>query len=285
MLSRGWHGPHEATLQFYSGPASPYWASKAFVGLLAPPEHPLWTEPEVVSSSDRVLALPGAGLLIQAADGIVRLHNHGSDHVRPYEPESADGEDPHYSREAYSTRTGPTTGNPLDNHFAVVVDGVRSVRRRIHPLGVGSDWAASWHRPVFPGGASMVPGLRVESVTVARGRYELRVHRVVGAPPGARVELTGWATGPDEALGSALWPIVGWAGRDLVRAPAGTAFVRWARIPRLTGDVSGSGVFAAVALLGEGEEVAVGEGDGDGVVVRWGDGGVTRVGFGPVSVS
>ena len=285
LLSRGWHGPHEATLQFYSGPASPYWASKAFVGLLAPPEHPLWTDPEVVSSSDRVLALPGPGLLIQAADGIVRLHNHGSDHVRPYEPESADGEDPHYSREAYSTRTGPTTGNALDNHFAVVVDGVRSVRRRIHPLGVGSDWAASWHRPVFPGGAPMVPGLRVESVTVARGRYELRVHRVVGAPPGARVELTGWATGRDEALGSALWPIVGWAGRDLVRAPAGTAFVRWARIPRVSAEVSGTGVFAAVALLGEGEEVAVGEGDESGVVVRWGDGGVTRVGFGPVSVS
>jgi hypothetical protein len=288
LLTLGWHGPHEATVQFYSGPASPYWASKAFVGLLAPPDHPLWTEPEEASPRlDRVLALPGPGLLIQAADGIVRLHNHGSDHVRPYEAESADREDPHYGREAYSTRTGPTTGGPRDNRFAVVVGGVRSVRRRIHPLGTGDDWAASWHRPVFAPGPPMVPGLRVESVTVARGRYELRVHRVVG-PPDARVELTGWATGPDEALGSALWPLLGWSGRDSVTAPAGTAFVRWARIPRLTAEVSGTTVFAAVAVLGEelgDEPVATAEGDLDGVVVTWVDGGVTRVGFAPLRVA
>jgi len=289
LLSLGWHGPHEATLQFYSGPGSPYWASKAFVCLLAPPEHPLWTDTEAAapSESDRVLALPGPGLLIQAADGIVRLHNHGSDHVRLPEPESADGEDPLYGREAYSTRTGPTTGNPRDNHFAVVVDGVRSVRRRIHPLGAGENWAASWHRPVFATGAPMMPGLRVESVTVARGRYELRVHRVVGAPPGACVELTGWATGPDEPLGSALWPLAGWTGQDEVRAPAGTAFVRWARIPRLDAEVSGTAVFAAVAVLAEeleDEPVATAVGDRDGVVVTWADGAVSRVGFEPLRV-
>ncbi|MEU6943348.1 aldo/keto reductase, partial [Streptomyces rubiginosohelvolus] len=30
----------DGTLQTYSGPASPYWASKAFVALLAPDGHP-----------------------------------------------------------------------------------------------------------------------------------------------------------------------------------------------------------------------------------------------------
>jgi hypothetical protein len=134
----------------------------------------------------------------------------------------------------------------------------------------------------------MVPGLRVESVTVARGRYELRVHRVVGAPPDARVELTGWATGPDERLGSALWPLLGWSGRDSVTAPAGTAFVRWARIPRLTAEVSGTAVLAAVAVLGEDleeEPVATAEEARDGVVVTWADGAVTRVGFAPLRVA
>ena len=170
------------------------------MSLLAPAGHPLWTAPEEPAPSetaDRVLALPGPGLLIHStrADGIVRLHNHGSDHVRPHEGESAAQDDPHYGRLAYSTRTGPTArANVADNHLSVEVAGVGSVRRRIRPLGAGHagdwGWAASWHLPVFASGPPMVPGLRVESVTVARGPYELRVHRVVGAPPGARVTQT-----------------------------------------------------------------------------------------------
>ncbi|WP_320782062.1 DUF2264 domain-containing protein [Streptomyces sp. CRN 30] len=303
LLSLGWHGPHEASAQRYSGPASPYWASKAFVCLLAPEGHPLWTAPEEaapVEEADRVLALPAPGLLVQStrADGIVRLHNHGSDHVRPHEGESAAQEDPHYGRQAYSTHTGPTApGNVPDNHLAVEVAGVPSVRRRIHPLGAGDGWAASWHRPVFVSGPPMVPGLRVESVVVARGRYELRVHRVAGAPPGARVVQTGWAAGPDGGVRSELHPLHGWTGPsgpfagDGVRAPQGTAYTPWALVPRLTAPAGGTAVYACLALLtgeeGTGPLARVAEvtaADAHGVTVRWADGGVTRVGFEPVSV-
>jgi len=301
QLSLGWHGPHAATLQRYSGPASPYWASKAFVCLLAPAGHPLWTgveEPAPSEGPDRVLALPAAGLLVQSTrvDGIVRLHNHGSDHVPPHRGESAADDDPLYGRQAYSTRTGPTT-NVADNHLSVVIGGVRSVRRRIHPLGAGQGddwgWAASWHRPVFGAGAPMVPGLRVQSVTVARGRLELRVHRVVGAPHGAGVEQTGWATGRDEAVRSALHPLHSWTGQDEVRAPAGTAFVPWARVPRLTAEAAtGTTLYAALATLTEEPEpeplaAAVTEviADADSVAVRWADNGsLTRIAFEPVTV-
>ncbi|GGY99438.1 DUF2264 domain-containing protein [Streptomyces poonensis] len=300
LLSLGWHGPHEASLQRYSGPASPYWASKAFVCLLAPAGHPLWTAPEEpapVEEADRVPALPAPGLLVQStrADGIVRLHNHGSDHVRPHEGESAAQDDAHYGRQAYSTHTGPTApGNVPDNHLAVEMDGVTSVRRRIHPLGAGDGWAASWHRPVFVSGPPMVPGLRVESVVVARGRYELRVHRVAGAPPGARVVQTGWATGPgDGTPRSLLHGLHGWTGRDEARAPQGTAYTPWARVPRLTAPAEGTGVYACLAVL-TGEEgdappleqvAGVESADARGITVRWADGTVTRVGFEPFSVS
>lgn len=304
LLSLGWHGPHEATLQPYSGPASPYWASKAFVSLLAPADDPLWTateEPAPVEEADRVLSLAVPGLLVQATrgDGIVRLHNHGSDHVRPHEGESAAGDDPHYGRQAYSTRTGPTApGNVADNHLSVEVDGHRSVRRRVHALGAGHGdgwgWAASWHRPAFTGGPPMVPGLRVESVTVARGPYELRVHRVTGAPAGARLTHTGWATGPGEPLVSALHGLHGWhPGTRTVRAPQGTAYVPWAEVPRLSGDAGGTSLHVCLAAL-TGEpaavppaeavgEVAAGE---EGVEVVWADGGGrTRVSFDPVRVT
>lgn len=299
LLSLGWHGPHAATLQSYSGPASPYWASKAFVALLAPEDDPLWTATEERAPSegpDRVLALPAPGLLVQStgADGIVRLHNHGSDHVRPHEGERAAEDDPLYGRQAYSTHTGPTSrANVADNHLSVAVGGSASVRRRIHPLGAGQGdgwgWAGSWHRPVFVSGPPMVPGLRVESVTVARGRHELRIHRVVGAPYGARVTLTGWAT---EALRSELVGLHGWGEPDQVRAPEGTAYESWVRMPRLSADVQGTAVFVALATLGADADApppadAVAEAvwaDGE-LRVRWADGPQTVVTFDPLRVT
>jgi hypothetical protein len=299
LLSPGWHGPHEPTLQPYSGPASPYWASKAFVCLLAPPEHPLWTEAEQAMPSegpDRVHALPAPGLLVQTtqADGVVRLHNHGSDNLRPDAGESAAQDDPHYGRQAYSTRSGPTaTANVADNHLCVVVAGVRSVRRRIHPLGAGHGdgwgWAASWHRPVFGAGRSTIPGLRVESVVVAHGRHELRVHRVVGAPYSAQVEQTGWATCPEGPLLSALYPLHGWTDQDDVRAPHGTAFTRWARVPRLTAETTGTALFAAVALLSAEPEsstavAVVTYAREDSIEVQWSDGSLTRISYQPLAV-
>ncbi|GGS78574.1 MULTISPECIES: DUF2264 domain-containing protein [Streptomyces] len=304
LLSLGWHGPHDAVLQSYSGPASPYWASKAFVALLAPPDHPLWTaveEPAPAEVSDRVLALPAPGLLAQATrgDGIVRLHNHGSDHVRPHEGESAAEDDPYYGRQAYSTRTGPTAPhNPADNHLSVEVAGRPSVRRRLHPLGAGHGdgwgWAASWHRPVLPGGAPMVPGLRVESVTVAVGAYELRAHRVSGAPAGARVIQTGWATGPGEDLVSGLHGLLGLgADPEWLRAPQGTAYTRWARVPRVTGPAGGTSLHVCLAALtGEPDPRPLREAvtevvpDGTrGVEVLWADGARTRVSFSPAEVT
>ncbi len=293
LLSVGWHGEHRPTAQHYSGPGSPYWASKAFACLLAPPDHPLWTDVELpapVEEEDRVVALPVPGLLLQStvADGIVRLHNHGSDHVRPEEGEAAAGDDPHYGRLAYSTHTGPTAlGNPADNHLDVIVDGVRSVRRRIHPLGAGPDWAASWHRPVFVSGAPMRPGLRVESLTLARGPWELRAHRVVAAPCGSWVSLTGWAAAPE--LTTRLFPLHGWETCDEVRAPQGTAFTRWATIPRLAADVEGTSLFAALALLTADpvppSPPVVEVSQGELIVVHWRDGRHTRIGFDPLVVT
>jgi hypothetical protein len=246
LLSLGWHGPHEATLQHYSGPASPYWASKAFVCLLAGPDHPLWTAQEERDDSNHTLALPGPGLLIQKHNGITRLHNHGSDHVRPFEGEYATDDDPLYSRFAYSTATGPTSKhNTPDNHISLVIRGDRSVRRRIHPLGARDNLAASWHLPVFDADQPMVPGLRIESVTAVWDDQELRIHRVIGAPPGTRAELTGWATD----LPAALVPIRGWSHREQRPAPQGTAFTTSANLSTLVADVEGTVTLAAVAVL------------------------------------
>ncbi|MFI1284276.1 hypothetical protein ACH4U5_26605 [Streptomyces sp. NPDC020858] len=134
--------------------------------------------------------------------------------------------------------------------------------------------------------------------TVARGPYELRVHRVLGAPLGARVHQTGWATGPADPLDplvSALHPLHGWTGGDEVRAPAGTAFTAWARMPRLSAEVhdeEGPRLYACLAVLGAAadtvplaETVTEVTAGADSVGVRWAaDGSLTRITFGPVAV-
>ncbi|GGY05816.1 DUF2264 domain-containing protein [Streptomyces tanashiensis] len=193
LLGLGWHGPYPPLVQEYSGPGSPYWASKGFLGLLLPAGHPAWTDPEEplpAERADTVLPVAPAGLLVQttAADGLVRLHNHGSNHVH-----SAPGaeDDPGYARQAYSTRTGPSTGTAVaDNHFALLVDGRATTRGPAVPVGTGPDRAASVHHPL--------PGVRVLSATLVHGRAELRAHLVLGAPEGTPVRQTGWAVTPDD---------------------------------------------------------------------------------------
>ncbi|MEU2719521.1 DUF2264 domain-containing protein [Streptomyces smyrnaeus] len=303
LLTLGWHGPHDATLQNYSGPASPYWASKGFVALLVPPDDPLWTATEEAAPSegpDRALALPAPGLLLQStgSDGLVRLHNHGSHTLRPWQGEEFAEEDPLYARFAYSTGTGPTArGNPPDNHLALRLPGrpgmpgVWSVRRRMEPLGAASapdgswGWAASRHRPVFPADVPAPPSLRVESVTVVRGHWEVRAHRVVGAPAGTRVRLTGWAA--DASLPGDLVALHGLTPVDPLRAPQGTAYARWVRVPAAEGELSGTGVCVAAAVLGGAgapPRVTVAEGATE-VDVEWGEGGGrARICFDPLTV-
>ncbi|CAM5370090.1 DUF2264 domain-containing protein [Streptomyces narbonensis] len=205
LLTLGWHGPYPPLVQEYSGPGSPYWASKGFLGLLLPADHPAWTDPEEALPAERtdtVRPFAPAGLLVQttAADGLVRLHNHGSNHVH-----SAPGaeDDPGYARHAYSTRTGPSIAPaPADNHFALLAaDGRATTRGPAAPAGAGENWAASLHTPR--------PGVRVLSATLAHGRAEVRAHLVLGAPEGTPVRQTGWATTP-EGPRAELHPVHGY---------------------------------------------------------------------------
>lgn len=283
ILVPGWYGPHEPTVQRYSGPASPYWASKGFFGLLAAEESPLWTaveEPLPTDAQDTVEVIAPVGLLLQttASDGIVRVHNHGSDNLRPFEAD-AGVPDPLYARYGYSTRTGPTAvHNPSDNDIQILFRDRWSARRRIHRAGAGSDWLASWsavrfpHFQPLPGSddashGSVPPSARIEAVTIARGPVEVRIHRLRFAPPGCVVRSSGWAVaaerpeglaatvdgaaadvlGPD-ALRSSLVGVIGWEKATSRPATWGTAFGPWATMPELSA-TTGSDLFVSLASL------------------------------------
>lgn len=195
----GWHHEFSPLRQSYSGPASPYWSSKGFLGLVLPPEHEVWTCPEarlVVEDSDLQLSLsvPGWTVSATAQDGIVRLVNHAADHAG----QALEAEDAAYCRIGYSTHTGPQTGTVTqlgrDSTVALIDDrGELSHRRPIHRITTNgrvgiSRFRAHWHEPgetaehVQAGGAADIrTGPWVTTASVMKGPFEVRVVRVDAA--------------------------------------------------------------------------------------------------------
>ncbi|WP_337759710.1 DUF2264 domain-containing protein [Kribbella shirazensis] len=278
LLTLGWHHHFLPTTQPYSGPASPYWASKGFLGLLLPADHEVWTAREAalpLDEHDQVRAMPAPGFLIQATkhDGIVRLLNHGSDH-------GGEG-DPHYNRLAYSTRTAPElTDEAIDNHITLSTCGPR---RRIRRVAVGASW---WE----------ADGARIEVACVVHGRIEVRcvlVHGPEGAvrhggyavagtvrPAVESDELWAQATRQDR-LTSVVVGLHGYDRAGVRRGLDSNAFGPHSATPYLEAQHDGKGpqvLVSAVVLSGdtvwprqlaESIDVAV---DGCHVAVRFADG-------------
>lgn len=283
LLTLGWYDTFLPTTQPYSGPTSPYWASKGFLGLLLPADHEVWTARELplpVEESDTYTALPAPGWLLHGTrhDGIVRLVNHGSDHnplpeAGDTDPDAGAGEDdPHYAKLAYSTATAPESAphafaRNIDNHLALLApDGTPSRRRRIHPVSCEDRVAASWSAARLPGDER---AYRIGTTSVLHGPWEIRVHRVE-APEGAVVREGGHAvahrtspfatSGPGwalartaDGLSSAVVGLYGWDGgpedAEVARDVESNAYGPHSAIPYLRGAPHPGGQSVHVTLV------------------------------------
>ncbi len=279
VLSMGWHDEFTPMAQAYSGPASPYWASKAFLGLLLPPAHPVWTdreEPLAVERGDfcRAMGEPGFLAIGTRADGIVRVASHKSDHLPM--PGGADG-GPFYRKLAYSTHTAPELDEPgaggdLDAQVTLLsADGSSSRRGRIHPLGAVDRVALSAFYPgehTVGGGRHFPLWLeRVETASIAWAGGEIRVHHVASFGP-RRVRDAGLAlagpeppkleTGPGfsalrrgDGLVSAIFALHGFDEADAARAEGRNAFGPQSAAPFLvaSAEVPVEGVYASWSVL------------------------------------
>ena len=267
LPSLGWLGAFEPMTQEYSGPASPYWTSKAFVGLLLPADHPVWTaveepSPLEVNNGLKRAEAPNYLLHSTAADGIARLLNHGSDKYYAPGPD-----DPLYRRLAYSSHTAPLfTQHPVDNHFAILNDvGTPSRRARIHRLTAGHKQAASWHAPVWNDTDDPADSpWRAATGTAAAGGYELRVHAVVAqVGSGWTIRDGGYALAGDSPvedrdgvltdgrLHTAIWPLYGYTVNGTYRAEGVSPIGGLAACGYLEGQLSGErSCFASLVYLG-----------------------------------
>lgn len=307
VLSLGWHGPHTATLQRYSGPAVAVLGVEGVRGAARPGGPPAVDgsgggRPERRSRPGAVAAGAGAA---GPVDPVGRDRPAAQPRQRPCPA----------ARGRVGGRGGPALRavRVLHGHRSLVGGerrGQPPLRQRRMGPGASAAGSIRWAPGTGTAGAgrppgtcrssrgshAAVPGLRVESVTFVRGRHELRVHRVLGAPAGTRLEQTGWATAPGASPHSTLHGLHGWESREEVRAPQGTAYTRWAVLPRLAADAEGTAVLVALASLTGETDPACGDrggerggrastgdaGAGDTVEVVWSeDGALTRIAFGP----
>lgn len=230
LLTLGWFGEWPALAQSYSGPGSPYWASKGLLGLALPADHPVWTAPAEelpVQRADVLRAVRAPGWLVSGttADGVVRVVNHGTDHA----VEGAQvGDSPLYARLGYSTVTSPLLDErawrePLDQSV-VLCDaagrathraGMRTLAVEVTedevPVGYGASVSAThWldpetghpqHGSGYAG--SSTPAGRVAVHSLVRGPWEVRfVELDEVAPSAVELRLGGWPVAGDEPAGS-----------------------------------------------------------------------------------
>jgi hypothetical protein len=273
LLSLGWYEPFLPATQSYSGPGSPYWASKAFLGLLLPPDHPAWTEKEQPAPNDiadQTVAMSAPGYLLHSTrhDGIVRLLNHGSDHNPPLPAPAAD--DPHYSKLAYSSRTAPGAAESswhadIDNHIAVITGGGSASRRtRIERIAVRGQRASSRYAAARPGGT----GASLETAVLVRGPWEIRAH-LITAPAGSTARDGGYAIADRAPLTTKTWPgktpwaiairpdglasvivgLHGWAQADVREEAEANAFGPCSAVPFLVSAPRGGGETVHVSLV------------------------------------
>ena len=235
----GWHREFTALRQPYSGPGSPYWSSKGFAGLVLPADHPVWTEQEEplpIDTQDlhRTLTAPGWLVSGTAADGVVRVVNHGSDHAAG----AAETDDPVYARLAYATHAAPDStyaslADPLDSHVALLDRAGRpSHRRPLTRLHLGERTAVSRHRAHWPLGPVPAPfsddpvpdfrlGPWITTASLLHGPLEVRLTRVDAADPpdgldgpeGGRLRLGGYCLAADEPPYPDTSPAAAWLRR------------------------------------------------------------------------
>jgi hypothetical protein len=236
VLTIGWHKPWPAVAQSYSGPGSPYWATKGLLGLVLPADHPVWSDPAVplpVERGDVLIKADAPGWIVSGtrADGIVRVINHGTDHALEGDRRA---DSPLYARLGYSTATSPLLDEaswvqPLSQSVCLADaaghgthrTGLRTLELRVdgdHDDAVGVAASVSrvhWVEPVgvqvrhgagFRGEAVDAGTLTV--VSLVRGPYEVRLARVTDLTDAGReravgLRLGGWPVADDAPVDAA----------------------------------------------------------------------------------
>jgi hypothetical protein len=108
LLSVGYAYPSAMMAEDYNGPASPYWAFKAFLPLALGEDHPFWRAEEAPAPAARgTCVIPQAGMVLREEQGQVTALSSGQSNGR------FSGGAEKYGKFAYSSRYGFSVEGPL----------------------------------------------------------------------------------------------------------------------------------------------------------------------------
>ncbi|WP_363208675.1 DUF2264 domain-containing protein [Rhodococcus ruber] len=217
LIRLGWTGPNKRVAQRYSGPASPYWVSKAYAALLIPAESSLWGTMDREEARPRFPMPSQSGIATSSSYGgrLVILANHGSRDQHSLNDPSSE-EDPLYNHLAYSNYTLPLNrGRYRDNSFTLVGRFRWCLKAANADFRIDKDFLSSTSsmkivNPLFPGtlfGRRMrrlylrAPRLRrarlvsekMHLATIVRGSTLVHIAYIPRSPIKARVCFSGWA--------------------------------------------------------------------------------------------
>lgn len=192
LLRLGWVPGQDVDIQTYSGASSPYWAAKAYAGLLLSPEHPEWHVTSAPQDRRERITMPVPALvaLTSATDGLIRVVNHGLGHDSPVFPGQRPA-DAGYDAFAYSSRTVPPPAHRgraslLVNQLLVRDEhGEVDLRRCVEPVGTQSPSAPRSRH------TALSRTIEVTSLLLPDG-WEVRVAHLLDGEALAAVEAGGF---------------------------------------------------------------------------------------------
>ncbi|HCT81203.1 MAG TPA: hypothetical protein DGT23_32470 [Micromonosporaceae bacterium] len=220
LLSVGYRYPNSGVVEQYIGGGSPYWATKFFLPLALPEDHPFWTAAPS-SLEDGISSQPHARAVLSRHDGdVVLLNGQGW-------AEWARGGEAKYAKFAYATRAGfsvPVGNRSLefgsyDSMLALSDDGGRTWRAREEVLESCVDGDVVWTK------WCPWPDVTIETWLKPMGGWHLRAHRVVTARPLMTAEggfCLPWTTRDLPQLGPTILDLDGDRTFELVQPIAGT---------------------------------------------------------------
>ncbi|MBM7469262.1 hypothetical protein JOD62_001810 [Microbacterium keratanolyticum] len=214
-LSLGWRrNASRDIVQSYSGSGSPYWSSKGFLGLLLPADDAVWTDveaPMVSEERDVRVPLHAPRWFIESRDGLVTLHNFGSD--------GHPTRDDHlYRRLLFSSATVPVRGESMRD-ADLTVEG--AVHRAVDTATVTPRGGAVTR-------ALDAAGRHVDTSVCAHVTGDATVYlaRVRGAV-GLSVTVSGAAVSWDDADALDVHDRVSSAGEAAVATAGLRSVIRW----------------------------------------------------------
>lgn len=191
-IGHGYPNPHAA--EDYNGPASPYWAFKAFLPLALPGDHPFWQAEETPHRPAlRPLILPGPGMILRDEAGQVAALCSGQ-----AQPRFTGGAEK-YAKFAYSTRYAFGVEGPLrrfeegcfDSMIAFADDTGWRVRDQ-NMIEIAGDRIVSRWQPW--------PDVSVTTQLWWDGPWQMRVHHITAPRPLRSIEGGFCLPMPDRGL-------------------------------------------------------------------------------------